>query len=154
MSTPTVYARVTDELKEAVSEYASNEGMSLASAIADLLTRGLEAVSSDESVRTLETRTHQLQAEMSQVQQAAAVMDGRLRQVLGSCACGTPLSGRDFLVTGCCPNCERGITNLLVGVAASDDDLGRVYRSELAPFLAGVGTAAAVMALLFAASKS
>lgn len=151
MPTPTVYARVTPELKDAVDVFAEERGMSLASAVTDLLVRGLEASSSEDSVRVLEARAQQMQADLSQVQQAAAVMDGRLRQVLGTCDCGSSLAGRDFLVTGCCPSCGRGVTSLLVGPSKSH---GKVDRNELAPFLAGMGAAAALVVLLYAASQS
>ena len=151
MTTPTVYARVTPELKDAVDSFAGQRGMSLASAITDLLVRGLEAATSEDSVRALEARTQQLQAELSQVQQAATVIDGRLRQVLGTCECGSPLTGRDFLVAGSCPLCGRGVTGLLVGATSATD---RVVRRELAPFLAGLGAAAALVVLLYAASQA
>ncbi|MDA8316272.1 MAG: hypothetical protein M0010_14050 [Actinomycetota bacterium] len=151
MTTPTVYARVDRELKEAVDSFAERRGMSLASAVTDLLVRGLEAASSEESVSALEARAQQLQAELSQVRQAAVVMDGRFRQVLGTCECGGALTGRDFLVTGNCPKCGRGVTALLTATAGPTD---RVDRNELAPFLAGVCAAAALVVLLYAASQA
>lgn len=154
MATPTVYARVTPELKDAVDSFAEERGMSLASAVTDLLVRGLEAATNEESVRVLEARAQQLQVDLSQVQQAATVIDGRLRQVLGSCECGSALTGRDFLVTGSCPGCGHGVAGLLVGTASAADRPGRVDRGELAPFLAGLGAAAALVALLYAASQA
>jgi hypothetical protein len=150
MSTPTVYARVSSDLKEAVDTFAEQRGMSLASAVTDLLGRGLEAATSEESVRGLEAHTQHLQAELSQVRQAASMMEGRFRQVLGKCQCGNPLTGRDFLVTGSCPGCGHGVANLLV---SGGNVAGQVDRGELAPFLAGLGAAAALMVLLYAASQ-
>ena len=108
MSTATVYARVSPDLKDAVDSFAEQRGMSLASAVTDLLARGLEVSASEESVYTLEARTQQLQAELSQVRQAAVVMEGRFRQVLGTCQCGSQLTGRDLLATGSCPGCGHG----------------------------------------------
>jgi len=151
MTTPTVYARVSPELKEAVDGFAEQKGMSLASAVTDLLQRGLEAAYSEEAIRSLELRTQQLQGELSKVGQAASVVDERMRQVLGTCQCGKPLNGHDFLVAGKCPECSRGVTGLLVGQA--NESAGSVDRNELAPFLAGIGVAAALIALTYAATQ-
>jgi len=56
VSTATIYARVPVTVKEATDEYAGRHGMSLASAVADLLGRGLEAAENEPSIRALEAR--------------------------------------------------------------------------------------------------
>jgi hypothetical protein len=150
MATPTIYARVTREMKDAVDAYAEDQGKSLASAVTDLVARGLESASSENSVKNLEVRVQQLQGELSQIRQASSLVDGRLHQVLGTCQCGGPLAGNDLLVTGRCPACNRGVSGLLVG---TDEGTGSVDRGELAPFLAGLGVAAALVALAYAASQ-
>ncbi len=150
MATPTVYARVSQDLKDAVDAYADEQGKSLASAVTDLLARGLESASSEGSIVGLESKVQQLQGELGQIRQAASVMSDRLQQVLGTCQCGASLSGNDLLVTGRCPDCSRGVGGLLVG---TDESTGSVDRRELAPLLAGLGVAAAIVVLAYAASQ-
>ena len=146
----TIYARVNEELKEATDRYAEDHGMSLASAVAELLRRGLQEAGDEASVRTLEARALELQSELARVRDAAGTMDGRLQQVLGSCQCGSPLSGRDLLLTGRCPSCSRGVAGLLAGTS---DSAGSLNRSEFAPFMTGIGVALALIILAYAASK-
>lgn len=153
MGTPTVYARVSSELKDAVDDYAEARGMSLASAVTDLLARGLEAAHSEASVLALETRVRELEADRDRGRQAAGMVEERLAQRLGTCECGRHLTGRDLLVTGRCPECSRGVGALLVPAGDSIAPSGpTVDWSELAPFLAGLGVAAALVALAYAAA--
>jgi predicted Zn-ribbon and HTH transcriptional regulator len=147
--TATIYARVTDELKDATDRYAEDHGMSLASAVSDLLERGLESASGDQAVRALEVRTKELQSELTRVREAAVAVDDRMDQVLGTCKCGHELTGRDLLLVGRCPSCKQGVGGLFAGTA----DGGSINRAELAPFMAGVGVALALIVLAYAASK-
>ncbi len=147
---PTVYARVTTELKEALDSFAESKGMTQASAVTDLLIRGLEAASNETSIQALERRIDELEAELTQVRQAAGMVEARLRQVIGRCKCGNSLTGRDFMVTGSCSSCGQGVSGLLIGTG---DRSGSVNRSELMPFLAGVGAAAGLLTLLVAVSQ-
>ena len=48
----TIYARVSPEMKEATEDYAKGHGMSLASAVSDLLSRGLEAAGNESSIES------------------------------------------------------------------------------------------------------
>ncbi|MCW2943235.1 MAG: hypothetical protein JWN00_6220 [Actinomycetia bacterium] len=150
MSTVTIYARVAEDLKAATDQYAADHGMSLASAVADLLGRGLEAATNEGSVHALEARTQELEQELSQIRGAVGSMNERLKQVLGSCTCDQTLTGNDLLINGRCPKCARGLSSVLAG---SPDVGGSVERSEVAPFMAGVGVALAVILLAFAASQ-
>ncbi len=147
MSTATIYVRVPGEVKEATSEYAASHGMSLASAVTDLLGRGLEAAENEPFLRALEARAQ----EVEQARSAAQAMNERLKQVLGKCACGTDLTGRDLLITGHCPKCNRSVAGLLGGVSSAD--AGSVNRGEVAPFIAGVGVALAVILIAYASAK-
>ena len=148
--TATIYARVSEELKEATDRYADDRGMSLASAVADLLSRGLQEAGDEASVRTLAARAQELQGELARVRDAAETMGGRLKQVLGTCQCGSPLSGNDLLLTGQCPKCSRGVAGLLAGTSEGG---GSLNRSEFAPFMTGIGVALTLIILAYAASK-
>ena len=146
----TIYARVADELKEATDRYAADHGMSLASAVTDLLTRGLEAAGNEQSVLHLEARAQELNNEVARIREAAGQVNGRLDQLLGKCQCGQELTGRDILLSGQCPKCHRGVAGLLAGAG---EEGSTVNRSELAPFMAGIGVALALIVLAYAASK-
>ncbi len=149
--TATIYARVDEELKDAVDDYRREHGLSLTSAVAELLGRGLEAAGNEDSVGDLEVRLRELQGELARIGSAAGQVDGRMAQVLGTCRCGRDLTGRDLLMAGRCPGCNRGVTGLLTGAAADTD--GVVNRTELTPFVAGVGVALALILLAYATSK-
>jgi hypothetical protein len=146
----TIYARVSPELKDATDHYAKEHGMSLASAVSDLLSRGLEAAGNESSIRVLEQRTQELHLELTRVREAAVALDGRLGQVLGTCECGQSLTGHDFLVAGRCPKCNRGVAGLMAGNESSG---GSVNRSEFAPFMAGIGVTLALIILAYSASQ-
>ena len=146
----TIYARVGPELKEATDQYAKGHGMSLASGVSDLLSRGLEAAENESSIGVLEQRTRELQSELTRVRDAAVALDGRLGQVLGTCECGQSLTGHDFLVVGRCPKCQRGVAGLMAG---NDSSGGSVNRSEFAPFMAGIGVTLALIILAYSANS-
>jgi hypothetical protein len=135
-------------VKEATGDYAASRGMSLASAVADLLGRGLKAAENEPSLRALESRAQ----EAEQARGASQAMNERLKQVLGKCACSANLTGRDLLITGHCPKCNRSVAGLLSGGGGADDDAS-VNRSEVAPFIAGVGMALAVVLIALASTK-
>ena len=144
MATTTIYARVPTELKNATDEYAAKNGMTLANAVTDLLNRGLEAASGEQSVSALEARAAELQRELDQVKPALDAINERLPQKLGRCKCGQELTGGDLLIKGTCPACSRSLTGALAG---ADEAAANVNRNDLAPFLAGVGIALAVVLL-------
>jgi antitoxin component of RelBE/YafQ-DinJ toxin-antitoxin module len=147
MSTATIYARVPVAVKEAADEYAEQRGLSLASAVADLLGRGLEAAENELSIRALETRAQ----EAEEARSATRAMAERLEQVLGECGCGRELTGNDLLVTGHCPKCKRGLSGLLAGAAAPTS--ATVNTTELAPLMAAIGVALAVILITYKAGK-
>lgn len=121
-----VYARVPDSLKDAVDLYAENRGVTLTSAVVDLLERGLVAASDETSVADLETKLAIASAEKAHVEANLAGAQnelGTLRafarrslQPIGSCpnrACGQPIRGFDLLAIGHCPQCQQPLTDLL-----------------------------------------
>jgi hypothetical protein len=146
----TIYARVNPELKEATDQYAKEHGMSLASGVSDLLSRGLEAACSESSIQVLEQKTRELNSELTRVRDAAVALDGRLGQVLGNCECGQTLTGHDFLVAGRCPKCQRGVAALMAG---NESGGGSVNRNEFAPFMAGIGVTVALIILAYSANS-
>lgn len=103
-STETIYVRVPEATKAAAKDYAETNGMTLTSAISDLLERGLESVENDESIEKLQK---QIQAKDFQLQQSATRIQGLhalATTPLGVCAsCKTVITAEDVLVHGKCP---------------------------------------------------
>ena len=121
-----VYARVPDSLKEAVDLYAEQRGVTLTSAVVDLLERGLVAASDETSMTDLETKLAIASAEKAQVEANLTGAEnelGTLRafaqrslQPIGSCpnrTCGQPIRGYDLLALGHCPQCRQPLSGLL-----------------------------------------
>lgn len=146
----TIYARIPDELKAAVDEHAGGSGKTLATAVGDLLDRGLQAVADQRSVEELERRTGALEAEVESFKERertlSAAYDGlaqRTALMVGSCpACGQPVSGRNLLVEGRCPNCTANLSPLL-GTAAKDQK-GGLDDGDFKLLLGAVGLVLAV----------
>jgi uncharacterized small protein (DUF1192 family) len=133
MSTQTIYARVSDDLKLAVDGYASSGGMTLANAVAELLGRGLQAATDEQSVVELEQRVGALNAEVETLrgrEQNLSSLYNALAQrtalAVGTCPeCGGAITGRDLLVTGHCPNqgCGASLSALLAPARPSKGSL-------------------------------
>jgi hypothetical protein len=149
MSTTTIYARIPADLKDATDAYAAERGMTLASAVADLLGRGMEAASGEAAVTALEARARELQQELDQVRPALDAVQARLPQVLGTCKCGRSLTGEDFLIRGVCPDCKLGLSGTLAGAPGAADNGATVNAVDLTPFLAGIGIALAVILIAY-----
>jgi antitoxin component of RelBE/YafQ-DinJ toxin-antitoxin module len=121
-----IYARVPDSLKESADAYAAERGLTLTSAVVDLLHRGLAAAADAESIVDLEARTARLITEKaaseSELQVARTelgtvnLLAQRANQAVGRCpeaACGQPITGYDLLAVGQCPHCGRGLSSLM-----------------------------------------
>jgi uncharacterized small protein (DUF1192 family) len=145
----TVYARVPDQIKEATDEYAGTHGMTLASAVADLLDRGLQAAGDEHSVIELERRVAALSAEVDRLRQRDHVVSSaytalaqRTAQPVGTCpACASRLSGHDLLVSGCCPNpdCGESVSGLLGGRSDQPSGRGGLDDGDVKLLLGAVG---------------
>ncbi len=61
-----IFARVSAGLKGAVDAYSGQKGMTLANAVAELLARGLESSSNEDSVRNLETVVSDLRLQVAE----------------------------------------------------------------------------------------
>lgn len=120
-----IYARVPDTLKEAADAYAEERGVTLTSAVVDLLGRGMAAASDERSVADLETKLAKTTVEKAKVEsklETAMNELGGLRafaeraaQEIGKCPkCGEPITGYDLLARGQCRHCDNKLGNLLV----------------------------------------
>jgi hypothetical protein len=116
----TIYARVSDQLKAAVDDHAVRNGQTLASSVADLLDRGLQATADEHSIETLEESIRSLQGEVNTYEEREKTLSAAYRGLaqrttlsVGSCpSCGSEVSGRDLLVDGRCPNCNANLSPL------------------------------------------
>jgi hypothetical protein len=160
MSTAVIYARVPQTLKEAAELYASDHALTLTAAVADLLGRGLAALSDEHSLAELQTRVGELASEKAQTEaelQAAktelrtlAALGQRSRQIVGTCPnadCGKPITGIDLLATGRCPVCGHGLSDLLAGSQRS----AGLNQQE---FLLLIGALGALLGVALLAAKN
>lgn len=165
-----IYARVPDQLKDAVDGYAAERGTTLTSAVVDLLEQGLVSTSDAPSVADLElklatTSAQKMDAEASLRSarlelQTLQSLSERTRQTLGQCPspdCSRPITGYDLLVTGHCPSCGQALTDLLKLKSPQTDENGDQPRpggvSER-DFLLLLGALGAVVGIAYLASKS
>ncbi len=119
----TIYARVPDAIKEAADAHAIANGITLASAVSELLDRGLQATADERSISELERRAAELTAEIEALRQrdhavtsAYQALAQRIAQPVGACQrCGDPVTGHDLLVAGQCPkpDCAGSLSELL-----------------------------------------
>jgi hypothetical protein len=131
-----IYARVPDSLKQTLHAHAGERGLTLTTAVVELLERGLEAIADEHSVHELEAKlaavSNELEATRGGLREAELGLQAarereqlsartygalaeRARQPLGSCPrCREPVRGSDLLVAGRCPNCGKALTSLLL----------------------------------------
>lgn len=120
-----LYARVPDPLKTALDDYAEQQGVSLSSAVADLLQRGLAAAGEERSIASLEAKLAKASAEKTTLDAKLQIASGELTGLrsfanraqattVGSCpSCGGPITGLDLLGRGTCTSCERSLLDLV-----------------------------------------
>ncbi len=125
MSAGVIYARVSADLKRAVDDYAGRREVTLTSAVADLLSRGLEAVANGRSSAQLERSVADLQVELAkrerdlaQEKTRAAGVEERERALtaamqewqavrVGTCpwqGCGVAVTATDLVMRRGCRN--------------------------------------------------
>jgi rubrerythrin len=131
-----IYARVPDSLKQALHAHAGERGLTLTTAVVELVERGLEAIADEQSVTELDAKlaaaSRELERTRGRLQEAElglqtarererltartySALAERARQQLGSCPqCRAPVRGCDLLVAGRCPNCGKALTSLLL----------------------------------------
>lgn len=165
-----IYARVPDQLKDAVDGYAAERGTTLTSAVVDLLERGLVSTSDAPSVADLELKLATTSAQKAEVEaslrsarlelQTLQSLSERTGQTLGQCPrpdCARTITGYDLLVTGHCPSCGQALTDLLklkspqTEVSGDQPRPGGVSERD---FLLLLGALGAVVGVAYLASKS
>ena len=124
--TQVIYARVPDTLKAAADAYSEERGVTLTSAVVDLVERGLAAVSDEKSIDTLEKKLARVAAEKAKVEAAHKTAQSELAtlrafatragQKIGRCPnpmCGQDITGIDLLAVGQCRQCGQALSELL-----------------------------------------
>lgn len=144
-------------LKEAADAYASQRGKTLTGAVADLLDRGLNAASDEQSIIELQASLARLTAERAELEAGLEVATTRLAALnvlaqrasrrVGACpSCQQQITGHDLLGSGQCPTCEKSLSDLIVPERTAPT----IDQREL---LVLVGALGAVLALAYIASK-
>jgi hypothetical protein len=143
-----IYARVPDNLKEAADVYASDRGITLTSAVVDLLAQGLAAASDELSITELSTRLAQTTAEKAEAEAklSGAVNElGALRafaerasQHVGTCpSCAQTITGYELLALGRCNHCGQTLMNLV----APSSPASHLDQREIGLLLGALGVA-------------
>jgi antitoxin component of RelBE/YafQ-DinJ toxin-antitoxin module len=154
-ATEVIYARVPETLKDEAEAQAEERGVTLTTAVVDLLERGLASLSDERSVAKLESRVAKLSEEKTDVEReldtarvALDALRARTEQTLGTCPqCHMPITGYDVLVSSRCSNCGKG---LLAALFPAELASGLDMR-EFLPLLAAVG---ALVGVAYLATKS
>lgn len=147
----TIYARVPDHVKQAADAYAAGRGMTLASAVTDLLDRGLQAAADETSIADLERRVAAITAENDLLRQRQLARDSayqalsqRIAQPVGICPdCESAITGYDLLVVGRCPveGCAASLASLLGTRETSRQANGMLDDGEFKILLGALGVA-------------
>lgn len=153
MVSEALYFRASADLREGADAYRRANSLTLSSALAELVSRGLEAVGNEQSVKELEAETAALKQRAADLELKLAKeraesgimrqrdqmwsafvngLDAQLRSVtVGSCpACNNPVTTFDQIRTAHCPSCNRP----LLAINRSSDN-----TPALAALVAGIG---------------
>jgi hypothetical protein len=155
--TKVIYTRVPDQLKDAVDAHAEERGVTLSSAIVDVLERGLTAVSDEKSLAALEAkladasaRSARLESELRSAKAevaTVAALGTRAASHVGRCpTCTSPISGYDLFASGECPSCRAPLSGLLASTSRSK-------ALDQREFLMLIGALGAVVGLALVAGK-
>lgn len=158
-----LYARVPEETKAAAGAFATAHGWSVATAVAELLGRGLRATSDAAELAEFRDRLERTELALAQkdvelreaglalerLEQREAERNTQLQafqkragQNVGTCPrCHTRISGYDVLISGRCPSeeCGKGLTAALMAPEAEAPGLD---RQEVLLLLAALGVVA------------
>jgi hypothetical protein len=157
-----IYARVPDLVKDAVDTYSKDCGVTLTSAVVDLLGRGLAAASDEKSIAELEAKLASVSAERAQAEAnltsatselgALRAFAQRAAQKVGSCPnadCRQVITGYELLALNQCSHCKQPLMDLLAprGTTSTLDqrEIGVLFGA-LGAALLGVAIVAAVTA--------
>jgi antitoxin component of RelBE/YafQ-DinJ toxin-antitoxin module len=114
MTSSVLYVRVPTPFKEALDQVAEQRGVTLSTAVKNLLEEGLEAAANEESIRSLKSEISELRAREEANSNAYSVLARSLKRPVGSCpSCRKVVSGNDLLLVGSCGSCGKGLTALL-----------------------------------------
>lgn len=121
-----IYALVPDTLKDATDLYSSERGVTLTSAVVDLLERGLAASSDERSIADLE-------AKLAKTKAAKAESDARLAGVMNELGGLRAFAQRANLEVGQCPQCRQSITGYELMALGQCHNCSRPLLDLLAP---------------------
>jgi rRNA maturation protein Nop10 len=121
--TVSVYFRVSPRVREDAERFGVERSLTLSSALASLVERGLEAVGSEESVRVLEAKAQGVGQELAVLQERDRgwqtmfnSLQGQLQTLrVGKCPkCGKSVTAFDQLLARRCPACGEAMEQVVV----------------------------------------
>lgn len=157
MATQVLYARIEEELKSEIEDFAQSRGVTLTAAVSDLVTRGLAANSEEESIARLESKLAQVQTEKTR-------LDSELRASKIEADTVRALTQRSNHSIGTCPECDvhySGYELLAVGLCSNGHPLGdvisvnpRASTTDQRDLLLFLGALGAVVGVAYFASRA
>jgi Zn finger protein HypA/HybF involved in hydrogenase expression len=153
----TIYARVPDELKERVADYAQTHALTVTGAAAELIGKALAFSDKETSVTELQnqlnettSKTHVLEAELRKAESELASLHAlaqRAARVIGHCShCNEDFTGFDLLGSGICPHCKKSLPQIIEDKPndGKEAETDRVDRKELLMLLGALGAVLAI----------
>ncbi len=138
-----IYARVPNELKEKIDNYAESKGISKTHTVVNLLDKGLDYASVEEN-------SDQLKKRLADAEEARTHLKNLLNIVVGTCttpSCGLRITLHDFAYQ----RCPRGHYKTIKLASEYEKEAG--ISDLLVAGLAVIGTVAAANYLLGGSSK-
>ncbi len=121
--TVSLYFRTSPKVREDVEQFGTERGLTLSSALAALVERGLEAVGSEDSIRALEEKAQGLGQELAVLQERDRgwqtmfnSLQGQLKTLkVGKCPkCQKRVTAFDQLLAQRCPACGKPMQQVVV----------------------------------------
>jgi hypothetical protein len=124
--TVSLYFRSSPKVRDDAEHFGVERALTLSSALATLVERGLEAVENEDSVRALEANAQNLAQELAVLQERDRgwqtmfnSLQGQLQTLkVGKCpSCRKPVTAFDQLLARRCPSCTEPMQQVLIDQA-------------------------------------
>lgn len=139
--TVSLYFRTSSKVREDVGQFGRERSLTLSSAVAVLVERGLEAVADEDSIRELEAKAQRLGKELAVLQERDRgwqttfnSLQGQLQTLrVGKCPeCDKQVTAYDQMLARKCPACGKPLEQVVL-------EKGEEFPPALAALVGAVG---------------
>ncbi len=139
--TVSLYFRTSPKVREDVEQFGRERSLTLSSALAVLVERGLEAIANEDSIRELETKAQRLGKELAVLQERERgwqttfnSLQGQLKTLrVGKCPeCDKQVTAYDQMLARKCPACAKPLEQVVL-------EKGEEFPPALAALVGAVG---------------